>query len=491
MKTIPLANPIFITVMAAVMPGCSSTLAPDYHRPASPVASAWAENPSRPLPATVSVQPVQKWQDLFADPKLCEVVGLALENNRDMRIAVLNIEKARAQYQIQRSELMPDIGLGVSGNSSRVPASISSTASAYTSHVYEADLGITSWELDLFGRIRSLEDQALHEYMATQAAQRAARLGLIAQTAVAYIQLAADTEQLNVARETARSRQEAYDLQTLLQQTGSASELELRQAQAELDAARDDVLAWESATATDRNALELIVGKPLPTTLRPTESLESMLAVRDLPAGLPSDLLRNRPDILGAEEALMAANANIGAARAAFFPSISLTGGFGRASNSLNDLFSGANRTWSILPQINVPIFTGGRLKAGLAVSKVDRDIAVATYERSIQSAFKEVADALAIRSRIDGRLSAQQGRVEAAGQAYALVKQRYDSGVASYLEVLDVQRTLYSAQQTWISTRLARQANLITLFKALGGDWEAQQNNNQVATTPEDRHTS
>ncbi|MFG0632035.1 efflux transporter outer membrane subunit [Pseudomonas sp. xss_2] len=491
MKTIPLANPIFIAVLAAVMTGCSSTLAPVYQRPASPVTNAWPDDSSTPLPATLSGQPAQKWQDIFADPKLCEVIDLALENNRDLRIAVLNIEKARSQYQIQRSELMPDIGLGVSGNSSRVPSSISSTGSGYTSHVYEVDLGITSWELDLFGRIRSLEDQALHEYMATQAAQRAARLGLIAQTAVAYIQLAADTEQLNVARETARSRLEAYDLQNQLQQIGSASELELRQAQAELDAARDDVLAWESAAATDRNALELVVGTPLPTTLQPTESLESMLAVRDLPAGLPSDLLRSRPDILGAEEALMAAEANIGAARAAFFPSISLTGGFGRASDSLNDLFSGANRTWSILPQINVPIFTGGRLKAGLAVSKVDRDIAVATYERSIQSAFKEVADALAIRSRIDGRLSAQQGRVEAASQAYALVKQRYDSGVASYLEVLDVQRTLYSAQQTWISTRLARQANLITLFKALGGDWQSQKNNNQVATTPEDRHTS
>jgi multidrug efflux system outer membrane protein len=202
-----------------------------------------------------------------------------------------------------------------------------------------------------------------------------------------------------------------------------------------------------------------------------------MLAVQDLPAGLPSDLLQRRPDILAAEHALIAAHANIGAARAAFFPRISLTGGIGRASDSLSDLFDGGNRAWSFLPQISIPIFTGGRLSANLKVAEVERDIAVANYERSIQSAFREVADALAVRARLEGRLTAQQRQVEAARAAYGLVRQRYDNGVSSYLEVLDAQRTLYAAQQNWIATRLARQANLVTLYKALGGDWSSRPN--------------
>ncbi|NIJ75520.1 NodT family efflux transporter outer membrane factor (OMF) lipoprotein [Xanthomonas campestris] len=224
--------------------------------------------------------------------------------------------------------------------------------------------------------------------------------------------------------------------------------------------------------ASDRNALELLVGSPLPPELRPTATLESMLSQQEIPAGLPSDLLHRRPDILAAEHALIGANANIGAARAAFFPSIQLTGGVGRASDSLSSLFDSGNRAWSFVPRIDLPIFNSGRLRANLKVAKIERDIAVAEYERAIQSAFREVADALAVHAALDGRTSAQQRQVEAAQRAYDLMSARYENGVSSHLEVLDAQRTLYAAQQNWIGIRLARQSNLVTLYKALGGDF-------------------
>jgi multidrug efflux system outer membrane protein len=448
-------------------------MAPRYEQPAAPIPAQWPDLAGGAAEKAIDIP----WQSLFADPRLRQVVQLALDNNRDLRVATLNIEKARAQYGIQRSALFPEVGAGVSGNSGRTPASVSPTGAAVVSHVYSANLGITAYELDLFGRVRSLNDQALQHYLATGEARRAVRIGLIAEVAGAYLRLAADTEQLTLARDTLRTRQEAYDLQRQLREIGNASELALHQAEGEREAARDQSLALESTVATDRNALELLAGTKLSAELRPDVPLEVMLAVQDLPAGLPSDLLQRRPDLLTAEHALIAAHANIGAARAAFFPRITLTGGIGRASDSLSELFDGANRAWSFLPQISVPIFTGGRLTANLKVAKVERDIAVANYERSIQNAFREVADALAVRARLDGRLTAQQRQVEAASAAYTLVRQRYDNGVSSYLEVLDAQRTLHAAQQNWIAIRLARQANLVTLYKALGGDWSSRSN--------------
>lgn len=465
----PLTRTALAVLTSSVLAGCVS-LAPEYQRPAAPIAQQWPADSA--VDATHVAAPVDlSWQTLFADPKLRQTVDLALENNRDLRKAVLNIERARALYRIQRAHLLPEVSAGVSGNSGRTPASVSSTGTAVTSHSYRADLNI-GWELDLFGRVRSLSDQALQEYFATEAAQYAARLGLISEVSTTYLILAADREQLALAEETLRSRQDAYEMQRKLRDIGNASDLALRQAESELEAARDQALALQASVATDRNALELLVGAPLPADGQPDRPLESMLAVQDLPAGLPSDLLQRRPDILAAEYRLQGANANIGAARAAFFPSISLTGGIGRASDSLSNLFDGGTRAWNFLPQISVPIFSGGRLRANLAVAKVDRDLAVADYEHAIQGAFREVADALAIGSRLDGRLDAQKRRVDAASEAYALVQRRYDNGVSSYLEVLDAQRTLYAAQQNWITTRLARQSNVITLYKALGGDF-------------------
>ncbi|HBO2879726.1 TPA: efflux transporter outer membrane subunit [Pseudomonas aeruginosa] len=461
---------MFPLLAGALLAGCAGTMAPRYERPAAPVATEW------PVQAASVGGPGDAagmtWHALFADVKLRQVVQLALENNRDLRVTALNIERARAQYGIQRSLLLPDVGVGVNGDSGRTPASVSPTGSAVTSHVYSANLGISAWEVDLFGRLRSLKDQALQQYLASEATQRATRLGLIAEVAGTYLGMAADSEQLVLARETQRSRQQAYELQRQLRDVGSSSELDLRQAEGELEAARDAVLALETTVATDRNALELLVGSPLPAHLHPDAPLEAILAKQDLPAGIPSDLLQRRPDIIAAEHTLIGANANIGAARAAFFPSISLTAGVGRASDSLSSLFDGGNRAWSFLPQVSLPIFTGGRLQANLDLARVDRDIAVAGYEQAIQSAFRDVADALAVRARIDDRLAAQQSQVAASQQAYTLVQQRYDNGVSSYLAVLDAQRTLFTAQQNLIGMRLARQTNLVTLYKALGGDW-------------------
>jgi len=464
---------ILMACVGTLLSGCVATMAPRYEQPAAPIPAQWPDLAGGAAEKAIDIP----WQSLFSDPRLRQVVQLALDNNRDLRVATLNIEKARAQYGIQRSALFPEVGAGVSGNSGRTPASVSPTGAAVVSHVYSANLGITAYELDLFGRVRSLNDQALQHYLATGEARRAVRIGLIAEVAGAYLRLAADTEQLTLARDTLRTRQEAYDLQRQLCEIGNASELALHQAEGEREAARDQSLALESTVATDRNALELLAGTKLSAELRPDVPLEVMLAVQDLPAGLPSDLLQRRPDLLAAEHALIAAHANIGAARAAFFPRITLTGGIGRASDSLSELFDGANRAWSFLPQISVPIFTGGRLTANLKVAKVERDIAVANYERSIQTAFREVADALAVRARLDGRLTAQQRQVEAASAAYTLVRQRYDNGVSSYLEVLDAQRTLHATQQNWIAIRLARQANLVTLYKVLGGDWSSRSN--------------
>lgn len=457
-----------IASIASLVSGCVSTMAPRYEQAAAPIPISWPESPG------ISTEPgaVIRWQSLFADPRLSRIVQLALDNNRDLRMSALNIERARAQYGIQRSVQFPEVDVGISGSSGRTPASVSSTGTSNVSHIYSANLGITAYELDLFGRLRSLTDQALQQYLVTAEVRRAARTSLIAEVAGAYLNLTGDQEQLALARETLRSREGAYALQRKLHEVGSASELALHQADAEVEAARDQLLVLESKVATDRNVLELLVGTPLPAELHPEVPLESMLAVQDLPPGLPSELLQKRSDILAAEHALIAAHANIGAARAAFFPRITLIGGFGQASASLSDLFDGNNHTWSLLPQISVPIFTGGRLTANLQVAEVERNLAVLGYERSIQSAFREVADALAVRARLDGRLKAQQRQVQSVQASYMLVQQRYKAGVSSYLEVLDAQRTLYVTQQGWITTRLAKQVNLMTLYKVLGGDW-------------------
>jgi multidrug efflux system outer membrane protein len=467
-------RPLAIGALAAVLAGCA-TLAPQYRRPDAPVAAQWPSPDVAGSDAKAAAADIP-WQDLFADPGLRQVVQLALDNNRDLRIAALNIEKARAQYRIQRAELVPQVGVTASETAQRTPASVSSTGIGGVSRAYSAGIGISAYELDLFGRLRSLKEEALQAYLATGETRRATHISLVAEVAASYLALAADQNLQRLARETLRSRQQGYDLQRERAEVGNASRLELRQAEGELENARVSALSADNQVAADRNALELLAGTPLAPDLLPASgTLAGMLGVRELPAGLPSDLLRNRPDILSAEHALIGANADIGAARAAFFPSISLTASSGRASDQLSNLFDHGGRSWSFVPQIDLPIFSGGSLRANLAVSRVERDIAVAEYEQSIQTAFREVADALAQRATVDDQLAAQRKRTDAAQESHDLVQLRYGNGVASYLDVLDAQRTLYSAQQSLIQAELSRQASLVTLYKVLGGGWSEE----------------
>lgn len=472
---------LILGLLVSSLAGCA-TLAPDYQRPLAPVAAQWPAAPGTAIPAPVSTPSGDaraavdlRWQELFADPGLRQVVRLALGNNRDLRVAALNIEKARAQYRIQRAELIPQVNALAAESAQRTPASVSATGVGGVSHAYSVDVGISAYELDLFGRLRSLKEEALQAYLATEEARRATHIGLVAEVAGRYLALAADLELQRLAHETLRLREESYGLQAERVATGNSSQLELRQAEGELESIRADALSSDQRVATDRNALELLVGTPLPVELLPNGgNLATMLGVHEIPPGLPSDLLRHRPDILAAEHTLIGANANIGAARAAFFPSIRLTATTGRASDDLSNLFDHGGRSWSFLPQINLPIFTGGRLLAQLSVSKAERDIAVARYEQTIQTAFREVADALAQRRVVDGQVSALRKRAEAARVAYDLVSLRNSHGVASHLEVLDAQRTLYAAQQLQIQSELSQQTSLVTLYKALGGGFEA-----------------
>lgn len=466
---LPLAGGLLLALLA----GC--TLQPAYTRPEAPIAKQWP-TPQKAGSLETRAAADIPWQDLFADAKLRQTIQMALDNNRDLRVAVLNIEQARAQYRIQRAALVPHVSASSSYTSLRVPQSVSSTGYEYVGHEATLGVGISAYELDLFGRVRSLKDQALQTYLATEETRRATHISLISEVASAYLTLAADMDMQKLAQDTLKTRQESYDLQVSVTDVGSGSQVELKQAEEELEAARASALAADQNVATARNALELLVGRPLPADLLPQAGqLPGMLSTHDIPPDLPSDLLQNRPDILAAEHTLEAANANIGAARAAFFPSISLTTSIGRESPGLTSLFDNGNHTWTFAPQINVPIFNGGELRASLDVAKIQRDINVAQYEKSIQTAFSEVANALAQRAVVDDEYTALKKSEKAAQDAYDMIKFRYDNGVSSYLDVLEAQRTLNTAQQSVITTRLAQQTSVVTLYAALGGGWKSK----------------
>ena len=396
-----------------------------------------------------------------------------MTNNRDLRVAALNIDASRALYRIQSAELFPVIGLGADSSVQRTPASLSVGGQGQILRSSSVNVGITSFELDFFGRIRSLKEQALQNFFATEEARRAAHISLVGEVVLDYLALAADQERLALARQTFESQSASYALSRRTFEVGTVSALTLRQLQTSVDTARVDVARYTSAVAQDVNRLVLVVGAPLPEdTVGPVGLDDAMSAPADLPAGLPSDLLARRPDILQAEHTLRALNANIGAARAAFFPSITLTGSAGTASASLGGLFKAGSGTWSFGPSLSLPLFDGGANRAALEVARVDRDISVAQYERIIQIAFREVADALVQRANLGDELAAQKSLVEATEETYRLSQARFRSGVDSYLQVLDSQRSFYSAQQGLISTRLASLENLTTLYKVLGGGW-------------------
>jgi multidrug efflux system outer membrane protein len=468
----PVAQLLSVSIIALALGGCA-TMAPTYTQPAAPTSAAWPTGPAyKSETAKQADKPVAQipWKEFFIDQKLQGLVELALKNNRDLRVATLNIERSRALYQVKRSDLLPKVDANGAASFQRVPETLSATGRAMTTEQYNVGLGVASYELDLFGRVRSLKDQALEQYLATEQASRTVQISLVSQVALTYLNLAADRERLQLAKETLANQLESYKLTKSRYDAGISSSLVLNQAQTTVDTARVDIARFTTLVAQDENALALVVGSTVPTELLPATLSENLAALKEIPPGLPSDVLLARPDILQAEGQLKGTNANIGAARAAFFPRITLVSSIGFGSDDLAKLFNTGSFAWKFAPQITLPIFDGGSNQANLTVAQVDRDIAVAQYEKAIQGAFREVADTLAQRGTVDEQLAAQQSLTDATSESYRLSTARYEKGVDNYLSVLDSQRSLYGAQQNLIGVRLSRLTNLVTLYKVLGG---------------------
>lgn len=462
-------NTLSIILIILLLGGC--TMAPKYTRPTPPIPSDWPSGSAYKEIKTTTEAPLAtelKWQEFFTDERLQKVIVMALNNNRDLRIAALNVERAEAIYGIQRSELFPTLDAIGSGNKQRVAADLSETRSSYIKNRYSVDLGVLSWEIDLFGRIRSLKDKALEEYLAAQHVRRGAQISLISAVAGAYLMLAADQEGLKLSQSTLDAQQASFGLIQKRYDVGITNELDLRRSQTQVDSARRDVALYTQMVAQDENALDLLVGSPVPKELLSSD-LGSVVSFKEVSPGISSEILLRRPDILAAEHQLKAVNANIGAARAAFFPRISLTGTAGTASYELSGLFHSGGTAWSFTPQVVMPIFDA-RLWAALRGVKVEREIALAQYEKAIQAAFRETADALAKRGTVEDQLIAQESLVKATSDTYRLTNARYTKGIDSYLSVLDAQRSQYSAETGLIILRLSKLVNLVTLYKALGG---------------------
>ncbi len=453
---------------ATLLSGCN--LAPNYVRPGLAAPPSLPQGGVYPAATSGAVAAADiAWKDFFTDDALRQVIAMGLENNRDLRVAVANIAQARAQYRVQRADQLPGVTASGSATYQRSTRQAAGTA-ARNSEIFSGSIGISSFELDLFGRVRNLSEAALQSYLATEQAQRTTRISLIAEIATAYTTMAADQDQLRISTATLAAYQQTVDLTRAQFERGVTSELELKQAQANYNQARYDIAAARTQVAQDQNALNLLVGATVPDALLPNGMGERQFTLVELPAGLSSDVLLRRPDVLEAEHKLIAQNANIGAARAAFFPSISLTGTLGVMSGGLSHLFGNGSDTWSAAPAVSLPLFDGGRNRGNLAYAEAGRDAAVATYEKTVQTAFREVADALATRGTIDEELSARATRAAAARSAYVISDARYRAGVDGFLTSLDSQRTAYAAEQDLIATRLARVNNLVALYRTLGG---------------------
>lgn len=465
-----------LAVAAALLGGCS--LIPDYQRPDTPTAADWPQGEAYGDAATRSATAAAdlQWREFFRDPALQQLVQLALENNRDLRVAALNVEAYRALYRIQRADLLPSITASGGGARQRLPADLSQTGERTTSSQYSATLGTSAWELDFFGRIRSLGEQALEQYLATEQAARSTQISLVASVANAYLQWQADLALLGLTEDTLETYEASYQLTQRSFDVGVADALALSQARSAVDNARVALAQYRRLVAQDRNALTQLLGTGLPDDLPQGLALDAEL-LESVPAGLPSDLLRRRPDLLQAEHQLKAANANIGAARAAFFPSVSLTANAGTASGQLSGLFDGGSGTWLFQPQISLPIFNAGRLRANLDYAELQKDIQVAQYEKAIQVAFQEVADRLAARTTYRQQLEAQRTLLQTSETYYDLADRRYRTGVDSYLTLLDAQRQLFSVRQQLIADRLAQLSSEVELYKALGGGWKHDEN--------------
>jgi multidrug efflux system outer membrane protein len=470
-------------VVAAMV--CACTMEPHYSRPAAPVAATWNGNAAGAADKT-SVADLG-WRQFFPDPVLQRLIALALANNRDLRVAVLNVQAAQAQYRIQRADLFPTVAATGLEQVEHYPAGVLGGSSTGTStgtggavgatvpggstfRFYEVGVGFTSYEIDLFGKIRSMNHAALEKYFSSEETRRSSQLTLVAEVASAYLAILADETILKVTRETLDSQSASYDLTKKSLDAGTTTALALRQAATTVDTARANLAEYTRQAAQDRNALMVLIGVPIPEDIVFSTDINAETMSADLPVGVPSEVLARRPDVLAAEHDLVSANADIGAARAAFFPSITLTGNYGTASTQLSGLFKKGSSAWTFSPQISVPIFAGGANVANLDLSKIEKNVFIAQYEKALQTAFREVDDALAARGTLDDQLAAQRALLDDSSEEYRLAEMRFRNGVDSFLPVLDAQRALYTAQQAVVSLELQRLQNMATLYKALGG---------------------
>ncbi|MBC7780822.1 MAG: efflux transporter outer membrane subunit [Proteobacteria bacterium] len=444
--------------------GCAS-MAARYDRPVAPVGTTFAEVPGSPAGGTTAAE--IGWQQFFPDARLRQLIGLALTNNRDLRVAVLNIEQTRAQFDVRRADRLPTINAGLSG--SRQPQGDGDSTT-----LYSAGILVTAYELDLFGRVRSLADGALARFFASEEARKAVHISLVAAVANTWLALLADDELLRVTEQTLVTREDSYALTRLRFDNGVSSLVDVRQAESLLASARATLAQVLRQRALDENALVVLVGQPLPNGLASERALGPGIVpgFPDLPAGVPSEVLTRRPDVRQAEQQLFASNADIGAARASFFPRITLTGSFGTASNELSGLFRGGSLGWGLAPQLLQPIFDAGRNRANLQLAEVTREVALAQYERAVQVAFREVADALAGRATLGDQARALSAQVSAERDRFNLADLGYRNGVRSYLDVLDAQRSLFAAEQAEVELRAQVAQNLVTLYRVLGGGW-------------------
>ena len=483
---------------ATMLAGCN--LAPKYVRPVGAVPATLPQDGIYPAAASDAPDVTRiGWQSFFTDDRLRRTIALGLENNRDLRVAAANVLQARAQYRVQRADLVPSTNLSGSGtytnNIQGAAGALGGAAGGGTGagagtgtggtgaglgtgvgsssqnlEFYSANVGFSAFELDLFGRVRNLNRAALEQYFATEEAQRATRISLIAEIATAWLTYASDQDQLRISQESLKSFAQSLELTRAQFRIGVASELEARQAETTYQGARNDIAVLKTRVAQDKNALDLLVGAPVQTDLLPQGLGDGNAALPLLPTGLSSDILLRRPDVLQAEHQLIAQNANIGAARAAMFPRISLTATLGTISTALSGLFAGGSFTYTGAPSVSLPLFDGGRIRGNLDAARAQQQAAVSTYEKTVQTAFREVADALAQRGTINEQIAAQTARVEAANVALKISDARYRTGVESFLTTLDSQRTAYSAQQLLVTTRLNRESNMVELYRSLGG---------------------
>src|ERR1700722_3018900 len=463
----------FAAIVVGTMTFSACTLEPKYIRPDAPAAM--------PEHNIVSGMPAEDlgWRTFFPDSQLQQLIALPLANTRDLRVAALNVEAAQARYRIQRAGLFPTIAASTTEQAERLPGSVlaaslptgsASVPGDIVFRSYTAGIGFTNFELDLFGRIRSLDHAGLQQYFSFEETRRSAQIALVAEVANAYLAMLTDQTLLVITRQTLQNQSDSYDLTRKMFERGTASELALRQAESTVDTARANLAQYSRVLAQDRDALQLLLGALVPEGTDFSAGLDRSDIVSAVEEAIPSDVLVNRPDVLAAEHLLEAANADIGAARAAFFPAIELTGSLGSASTELSGLFKHDSLAWTFAPQISVPLFAGGANKANLRTAEVARNTAVAQYEKAIQVAFREVADALQARGYLEEQLASQQALVSASQDAYHLAQMRFRGGVDNYLSELDAQRSLYDAQQQLQIVRRQRFENLVTLYKTLGG---------------------